>query len=657
MKGCEHVISVQTIGYQALLTLINGLNDQGKKEVDGKNVKGNKEPSKKNAIVKTAREVESDVFGDKGELGTKGEPGEKGSLGDKGEPGEKGDLGTKGEPGDKGELGTKGEPGVKGNLGDKGELGTKGEPGEKGSLGDKGEPGEKGDLGTKGEPGEKGSLGDKGEPGEKGDLGTKGEPGDKGELGTKGEPGVKGDLGDKGEPGTKGEPGEKGDLGTKGEPGKKGGVGDKGELGTKGEPGEKGGIGDKGELGTKGEPGEKGGIGDKGELGTKGEPGEKGNLGDKGEPGKNGKKGQKGQLGETGEDGQRGEKGQLGEKGSKGDPGISLCEISEDPRKKQAQLLYELLFQHLPIYKGLCTILTAESKVAENIDSLLGSPTSVGKYGTKVIDTETYNHEWKKNLGIRKKDCLLNNVENPVFSRNVDSDWGWWMTDPIGNKLRNNSIWFIRGDIAQLHEYSTLNNFEVDNIYRMFILPYPFQGNGHIMYNGSLYYHAKNSDKFIKFNVFTNTYQEFFIEDAAHDGSRYLYNSNHSYVDFEADENGLWIIFASKHSENTIVIKFDSENLETLSKWNLTLHPQSVGEMFVACGSLYAINNVNEVEATIRLVFDFYSNNTEEVEEEFVNSCRQNYLITYNWQEELLYAWDKGSLITYRLNFIDRNEW
>ncbi|XP_023243180.1 gliomedin-like isoform X2 [Centruroides sculpturatus] len=455
----------------------------------------------------------------------------------------------------------------------------------------------------------------------------------------KGEPAEKNDFGYKGEPGTKGEPGEKGDFGDKGEPGEKGG------------PGKKGGLGDKGEPGTKGELGEKGGLGDKGEPGEKGKPGEKGDIGDKGKSGKSGEKGQKGRMGE---------KGQSGEKGSKGDPGISLCEMSEDPLKKQAQLLYELLFQHLPIYKGLCTVLTAESKLKENVDSSLGSPTAVGKHGMKVIDREKYNHEWKKNLGIRKKDCLLNNVENPVFSRFVDSDWGWWMPDPIGNNTKNYSIWFIKeviGDTAQLHEYSSLNDFQADKIYRNFTLPYPIQGNGHIMYNGSLYYHAINSDKFIKFNVFTNTYQEFFIEDAAHDGSKYLYNSNHSYVDFEADENGLWMIFASKHSENTIVIKFDSENLKTLSKWNLTLHPQSVGEMFVACGSLYAINKVNELETTIRLVFDFYSNDTEEVEEKFVNSCRQNYLITYNWQEESLYAWDKGNLITYRLHFIDRNEW
>lgn len=38
-------------------------------------------------------------------------------------------------------------------------------------------------------------------------------------------------------------------------------------------------------------------------------------------------------------------------------------------------------------------------------------------------------------------------------------------------------------------------------------------------------------------------------------GTKYLYSTNYNYADFNVDDNGLWVIYGTQDSNNTIVAK------------------------------------------------------------------------------------------------------
>jgi len=73
-----------------------------------------------------------------------------------------------------------------------------------------------------------------------------------------------------------------------------------------------------------------------------------------------------------------------------------------------------------------------------------------------------------------------------------------------------------------------------------------------------------------------------------------------SYLDFSVDETGLWVIYGLQPTNNTAVAKLNPYSLELEYVWNISVNNQRAGEMFVACGVLYAVDSVNERSTKIR---------------------------------------------------------
>jgi hypothetical protein len=84
-------------------------------------------------------------------------------------------------------------------------------------------------------------------------------------------------------------------------------------------------------------------------------------------------------------------------------------------------------------------------------------------------------------------------------------------------------------------------------------------------------------------------------------GDNYLYTTKYNYVDFSVDENGLWVVYGlPEYNNNTVVTKLDAFSLTREYAWNISVNHHKVGEMFIVCGVLYAVDSVTERDTKIR---------------------------------------------------------
>lgn len=133
-----------------------------------------------------------------------------------------------------------------------------------------------------------------------------------------------------------------------------------------------------------------------------------------------------------------------------------------------------------------------------------------------------------------------------------------------------------------------------------FIFIFLFQGNSHVIYNGSFYYNQQGAAKIIRFDLSADNTRVMNLTEATYSGNNYLYTTEYNYVDFSVDENGLWVIYGLEPSNNTIVRKLDAYHLKTEYAWNISVNHHKVGEMFIVCGVLYAVDSVTERNTKIR---------------------------------------------------------
>lgn len=74
-----------------------------------------------------------------------------------------------------------------------------------------------------------------------------------------------------------------------------------------------------------------------------------------------------------------------------------------------------------------------------------------------------------------------------------------------------------------------------------------------MIYNGSFYYNAKDQNIIIKLNLRNLTTSHLKVPHLKINENNYLYTTNNTYMDFSADDNGLWVIYGIDN--NTAVMK------------------------------------------------------------------------------------------------------
>lgn len=249
--------------------------------------------------------------------------------------------------------------------------------------------------------------------------------------------------------------------------------------------------------------------------------------------------------------------------------------------------------------------------------------------------------------------CGLTQVGKPLFHRYTNKPWGAWMKDPFPptpDDAHKHWVTLLPTGSALL-EFPDAASYEANRNIKPYELPWPYQGNGHVVFNGSFVYHASGKPVLIAYNLENGETAEVELPEAAFTKDRVLFNIKHTYFKMAVDENGLWAMYGNENSQNLMMAKLKIEPFEIIKVEDLDFIHRVVSHAFISCGVMYTVDETSIDKTTLNFAFDLYNNTVTRIEIDFVNPYTQNNMISYNPSDRLLYSWDRGNQLTYRLRF------
>ncbi len=140
------------------------------------------------------------------------------------------------------------------------------------------------------------------------------------------------------------------------------------------------------------------------------------------------------------------------------------------------------------------------------------------------------------------------------------------------------------------------------------------EGPSAVLYGEALYYHCYKSTDICRYDLNSNAVKRVTLPGTGvghSDKFPYCYYTCQGYsdVDLEADETGLWALYASFGNHGNIVVSkliwdSEAESLNITQTWETKLFKKSVSNAFMVCGVLYATRYVDDYREEVFYAFD-----------------------------------------------------
>ncbi|VDO28841.1 unnamed protein product [Onchocerca flexuosa] len=320
------------------------------------------------------------------------------------------------------------------------------------------------------------------------------------------------------------------------------------------------------------------------------------------------------------------------------------------------------------VVKTTPRILKKPTVVSESTSSSLTLP---GDYiATRrdfIADSTTIKpYDGLPTFGYNRRVCLLDAIGIPVLhAESQYSSVGSWMRDGLPYNEEMAKRRWVTDDYASpvLYEYENERQLMNKKQKIKYYIDYLASGTGNIVYNGSYYYHRHSSSMLVKYDLESTNQIQMDLGDISYrDCSRrqdhtfencnemerdvWLYDRPHNYVDYSADENGLWAIYVRFGMQHITVSKIEPD-LHVVQTWDIyELNATGIAETFIMCGILYGLKSGTDRDTMIDFAYDLFSNKTIDVNVKWYNPYGGMTMLHYNPIDGRLYFFDSKRLLS-----------
>ncbi|XP_060784276.1 olfactomedin-like protein 3A [Neoarius graeffei] len=306
------------------------------------------------------------------------------------------------------------------------------------------------------------------------------------------------------------------------------------------------------------------------------------------------------------------------------------------------------------------TLATRVDRVERDVEYLYNKlpDTSNVEILDSLLDQQVKEAQSKrKAVIIQGKACStrFSGIKSQKILKKAGDVVGSWLKDPTTGSSK---IYFFSGSrnntLLQFGSLKIFTDSTSTSKLKVIHLPRPWQGTGHAVYDGFVYYHnADTRNEVLKVSLVNRTVADRMLLPAA--GRIPTYElSPHTFLDFAVDELGLWVIHADPDfGGNLVITKLDSQSLSVEHTWDTTCKSHNAEGAFIVCGTMYVIYNTHSGgRSSIQCVFDIHDTIwTEELPVMyFPKRYSSHSSVHYHPQDKQIYAWDDGYQTIYQLD-------
>ncbi|XP_019736568.1 olfactomedin-like protein 3A isoform X2 [Hippocampus comes] len=275
----------------------------------------------------------------------------------------------------------------------------------------------------------------------------------------------------------------------------------------------------------------------------------------------------------------------------------------------------------------------------------------------KLIEQQvTQVQEKQKTKYFKLTDCndMLSTIKAMKILKRLGGSKGMWTRDTGGG---SGKVFIFNGtDEDTIFEFATVQEFTRSqglSDSRQLKLPSAWRGTGHIVYNNHAYIVIQEDElTLVKYDLRNKSV----VGSAVFPDQDYIpvYSlSPETVMDLAVDEEGLWVIYSTLENEQHISLaKIDTRSLSIEQTWDTSCPRQNAEAAFVICGTLYVVYNSEQPgRSHVQCLFDVNDmvSNDDAPLIYFPKRYGAHASLKYNPLEQLLYAWDDGFQILYKL--------
>ncbi|XP_028287086.1 olfactomedin-like isoform X2 [Parambassis ranga] len=276
------------------------------------------------------------------------------------------------------------------------------------------------------------------------------------------------------------------------------------------------------------------------------------------------------------------------------------------------------------------------------------------------------------------RNTLMTNISEPITTKispygKSYTSGSWGRQAQSDTDSQQNSYWVIALISGHIHGntlrvYQTYEDFMAAAKHRDYTVAPSYshtnaiEGPSGILYGEALYYHCYRSADICRYDLITNTVQRVTLPDSGvgfNNKFPYCYYDCrlNSDIDLEADETGLWVIYATVGNHGNLVVSrlvWDTEakTLNVTQTWETRLFKKAVSNAFMVCGVMYATRYVDEYREEVFYAFDTATGkekNTLALPLEKVAKGVAS--LSYNPTNKQIYMYNDGYLLAYQAQF------